>query len=404
LKRCIEAADWGVDKLISVAGVNGTPLYVYDLDRLRCRIDELHFAFSNVPCHLYFATMANDQPEFLRALSGKHIGACVNSIPHLKLAIEAGFSPSKIQFTSTGISIADMRMLSDMGITVNLDSLQQVKTWFETGATSGGLRINAGSLGALGMADRIGMDVSEVGAGISLAREFGRRIDGLHIYVGTNFPTHHEMIPVLSAFFEFAAKIEGLRYLNLGGGIGINYTHSGADFDVAKFGEVVAGFAQTLNSKRADPVDIILEPGRGIAATCGIFVTTVTDVKILNKTRYVTVDGSVAVFPRPFHSPDTPHFIRLLRSGHEQLQVASAVIVGRTTFSRDILGVANLPDDLCPGDILAIYDAGAYSQSMMSRFLGQSNPGTVFFDDQATKPGKENVSGCESDCSKSLIH
>lgn len=395
-KRGIELVDWDADMLIAAADVDGTPLYAYDLRRLRHRIEELRSAFSNMPCRLYFATMANDQLEFLHSLSKKDIGACVNSIPHLELAIEAGFSPSKIQFTSTGIPIEDMRTLFKMGITVNLDSLQQVETWFKTGATSGGLRINAGSLGAIGRTDRIGIDASEIDHVIRSATQCGGRIDGLHIYVGTNFQTHQEMIPILSAFFELASRIDNLDYLNIGGGIGVDYSHSGSDFDVAEFGRIVSGLVQRLNSRRAEPTEIIIEPGRGIAAACGIFITKITDVKKLNQTRYVTVDGSVAVFPRPFHSPDTPHFIRLLRPGLAHLQLASSVIVGRTTFSRDILGMADLPEDLFPGDILAIYDAGAYSQSMMSRFLGQPIPGTVFFDDQDSQLAKEHLSGVVS--------
>ncbi|HXM74572.1 MAG TPA: hypothetical protein VN904_04795, partial [Chthoniobacterales bacterium] len=119
---------------------------------------------------------------------------------------------------------------------------------------------------------------------------------------------------------------------------------------------------------------------RSLVANCGTFVTRVTDVKTLRDKAYVGVDGSVAVFPRPFHHPDTPHRIRHL-NGEDTRKAngcENAAVVGRTTFSRDILGTALLPRDLRPGDLLAVDDAGAYSYSMASRFLGQPEPHEIF--------------------------
>lgn len=373
-------SDWDFDVLADAARTHGTPLYVYDLGRLRKRIKELRSAFAGMPHQLYFATMANDQPKFLRALAQQGIGACVNSIPHLMLALEAGFSPEKIQFTSTGIAIDDMRILNRMGIAANLDSIQQLETWFKIGAVAGGLRINAGSLISSSASDRIGVAASETWAAIGLAKRLGGRIDGLHIYVGTNFQTHQHMVPTLSAFFDLAAKCDGLRYLNIGGGIGVNYLHSGDDFDVASFGKDIASLVQKMNAARKEPLEIIIEPGRGIAATSGVFVTMITDVKHLSGIRYITVDGSVAVFPRPFHHPDPPHRIRFIEKKDQCSPLGAAVIVGRTTFSRDVIGASELPEKLQPGDFLVIDDAGAYSQSMKSNFLGQPCPESVYLE------------------------
>src|SRR5262249_36939508 len=107
----------------------------------------------------------------------------------------------------------------------------------------------------------------------------------------------------------------------------------------------------------------------------GLFLTRITDVKTLRDTRFVVVDASVSVFPRPFHHPGSYHKAEVLGQPVEAGgPTVPSTVVGRTTFSRDILGVYELPARLEVGSILAFHDAGAYCESMMSRFLGQREP------------------------------
>lgn len=367
-------------ELLALAKAHGTPLYVYDLPRLRRRIHDLRAAFSSAGTTLYFATMANDRLPVLRLLAESGLGACINSMPHLELAMEAGFSAGRIQFTSTGMTHADMGVLQDLRIRANLDSLAQLETWFALGAIEGGLRVNAAALGRGLKSDRIGVDATAVPDAVALAR--GKRLAGLHIYVGTNFQHPDDMLPTLDAFFELAATVPELQYVNIGGGIGIDYARQGTDFDINAYGAGVGRLAKRLRASHGEHVSVIVEPGRGLAAQCGTFLTSVTDVKMLSGQRFASVDGSVAIFPRPFHHPETPHHVRLVSRANSNFSTPT-LVVGRTTFSRDILGTAPLPPDLRPGDVIAFDDAGAYSQSMMSRFLGQPEPQAVFVDGEA---------------------
>lgn len=367
--------------IAALASQHGTPLYVYDLDRLRTRTTELWRALAAAHATLFFATMANDRVPVLRFLAKLGLGACVNSIPHLDLAIECGFSIERVQFTSTGLTRDDMCALQERGIKCNVDSLAQLESWFDLGGVEAGVRINAASIGRGLPKDRIGIEADQVSEAAALAATCGGILNGLHIYVGTNFQYPGEMLPTLDGFFDLAASVETLSYVNIGGGIGINYKHEGPEFDVSEFGREIAKYALKLRHRLDRNIDVIVEPGRGLAASCGTFVTAVTDVKWLEGRRFAAVDGSVAVFPRPFHHPDSPHHIRQLRmvvgTEHGGMPLET-IIVGRTTFSRDILGLMRLPEDLRIGDLLALADAGAYSQSMASRFLGQREPKMVF--------------------------
>jgi diaminopimelate decarboxylase len=366
----------------ALADEHGTPLYIYDLQRLRARVEEMRSAFRAAGCSLFFATMANDRLPLLRLLAGMKVGACVNSMPHLSLARQAGFPKSKIQFTSTGVARADMQTLQGLEIRSNIDSLLQLETWFELGGAEAGIRVNAASLGSGAREDRIGIEVCDLAKAEAKARSVGRNITGLHVYVGTNFQHPDQMLPTLASFFEVAGSMASLSYANIGGGIGVDYGHRGADFDLSVFANSVGKQTNRLRTILGRPIEVIFEPGRSLVANCGTFVTRVTDVKRLRDQGYVGVDGSVAVFPRPLHHPETPHRIRHLTGGNARngKGYRNTCVVGRTTFSRDILGTASLPRDLRPGDLLAVDDAGAYSCSMASRFLGQPEPYEVFLD------------------------
>lgn len=358
-----------------------TPCYVYYLERLRGRIAEIRSSFNISNFCLLFATMANDRAEVLKEIANVGVGACVNSIAHLELALSTGFLPEMIQFTSTGIPDKDMSLLIEKGISVNLDSPLQVKQWCHL-ANDGckvGLRVNAASLESKAYGDRIGMDIADLSLAIEQASLSNSVVAGLHIYVGTNFQSADEMLPTLQAFFELASSIPDLEYVNIGGGVGVNYQHTGQDFDLVKFGREISYLINSLSENIGRVIKLYFEPGRSLVASSGEFFTRVTDIKKLNGITYVTVDASVAIFPRPFHHPNNFHRVRVIGKDDSSKELTEITIVGRTTFSRDILTQCIIPNKIEIGDILVFDDSGAYCQSMVSKFLGQQDPKYLVF-------------------------
>ncbi|MGH9348430.1 MAG: diaminopimelate decarboxylase family protein [Vicinamibacterales bacterium] len=353
----------------------GTPLFYYALETLRRQIARLRGAISGYPVRLLFATMANDRAEILRAIAAEGVGACVNSVPHLARAIDNGFSTENMQFTSCGLPVADMAYLQSLGVAVNLDSPGQVRAWcrLKPGAVTGA-RINAASLTGSAPPDRIGMDVKDFELARGIARDLGGRVNGVHIYAGTNFQAPHEILPTLRAILDLAGSCRDVEYVNIGGGIGVDYSHSAEPFDYETFGAEVCSLARHASRQRDRPLALLFEPGRSLVASSGLFVTRVTDIKTLGDTRFVVVDASVSVFPRPYHHPGSLHKARVLDLDDGVGQTVPSTVVGRTTFSRDILGTYSLPANLQIGAMLAFEDAGAYCESMMSRFLGQRDP------------------------------
>lgn len=354
-----------------------TPVYIYNRETLSDTISNIKNAFPAENFKMLFATMANDHAEFLMTVRASGVGACVNSIPHLNKVFECGFSADDVQFTSTGIPDQDLDVLAKHRVVVNFDSLEQLERWFKLkGQINAGLRINTSSLSsAIPFADRLGISKNDVNAAMQIAQRHNSKINGLHIYVGTNYKDHIQMLVPLKEFFKLAATIPTLEYVNIGGGIGVDYLGEHDSFDLKSFGSAVTQFRHELDLGLGKSIQLVFEPGRRLAASSGIFVTRITDIKKLNDTRYVVVDASIAVFPRPFHHPESPHAVS---TPFNNGQTAEATVVGKTTFSKDIMVRTELPVGLVPGDILVFSQAGAYCDSMRSRFLGQYEPESIF--------------------------
>lgn len=357
------------------AEMYGTPIFYYALTALREQIARLRDAMSAYPVQLLFATMANDRAEILQAIAAEGVGACINSVPHLHRAVEHGFDVRTMQFTSCGLPVSDMAYLQSLEIPANLDSPSQIQAWcsLREGAVAGA-RINAASLaGSPAPPDRIGMDPRDFERARDIARRAGGTVNGVHVYAGTNFQACREILPILRGIFDLAGGYPDLDYVNIGGGIGVDYGHAAEPFDYAAFGAEVCALAAQTSRSRGRELAVLFEPGRSLVACSAAFITRVTDVKVLRGTRFVVVDGSVSLFPRPFYHPGSLHKASVL-DGPVGGETLPSTVVGRTTFSKDIFGSYDLPAALHVGDFLAFEDAGAYCESMISRFLGQREP------------------------------
>ena len=362
------------------------PTYVYDLSKLRRSASDLKDAFKGMGALVLFATMANPRSEILETLSGLGVGACVNSVAHLRAALRAGMKRDRIQFTSSGLSMDDFEEIASLKIQCNVDSARQAAMLLAVsdGGTCG-VRVNTRLLldEALSAHDRLGLDPIDIPALNSLIETRSGRLNGTHIYVGTNFHQHEEMLPALDGFFGVAATVPGLDYVNVGGGIGVDYTRLSQEFDVGGYAQAIGQRLDTLRAKLGRHVQLIIEPGRAMVASSGYFTCRVTDIKKLRGLTFVGVNASVAQFPRPWHHPETPHAVFVARSTGGLLtgvdeDSMDVVIAGRTTYSKDVLATARLPSDLAVGDSLIFVDAGAYCDSMASRFLGQPETASVF--------------------------
>ena len=367
------------------AGVaNPQPTYVYDLERLRDRCRELE----GIPVKgksIFFATMANDHAAILSCIRGRGHGVFVNSPRHFRLVRDLGFAPSRIVYAATNMTADEMEMCLKAKVRVILDSIGQLQL-FARLAKPGqnvGLRLSVGSaLDGVQMWEdpsyRFGLMPAELPLAVEIARQHEVSIVGAHSYFGTDLTSAELLADGMERLGRAADLLPDLRYLDVGGGFGVT-TRGEAGFNLESYGRLAAKVMADHERRRGRPLELALEPGRYLAASCGFFFVKVIDVKTRLDRVFVGTNGSVAIFPRLLVYPDRAvHPCEILGMRRDQPSLEAPVYVcGNSTYSRDFLARnVRLPLPQ-PGDTILFHNAGAYCRSMITDFLGKDRPAEV---------------------------
>lgn len=360
------------------------PFYLYRRDSIRqqCRkFQRIPYAHKSI----HFATMANINPEFLQIIREEGLGLFVNSIPHLQTVQAHGFKGKEIVFTASAMDETSMQYVRKSGAMLNLDSLNQLDTWKRLfGNAPVGIRCNIGEMVTpqqthagyfIGKESRLGLSWEEIQ---SLTGD--ENIEGLHIYVGTGIQEIDYFIACYQALGTLIPYFPNLKYLNFGGGFGID--ESGKDaFSMAAYSRRVSTLMEDLSMKVGRPLRLILEPGRIIGGKAGSFVCRVTDVKERAQRSFVGVNASSVQFPRPLFYPDEArHPVAIIHKGTQMRTTTKKLtsIYGCSTYSRDfLLREAKLPRAAI-GDLLILGNAGSYCTSAFTDFLGFPRPKEYF--------------------------
>ena len=352
------------------------PFYVYDSQDIKehCRMFK-NIGYENKAIH--FASMANINFQFLSIVREEKVNIFVNSIIHLQAAQNAGFNQNEIIFTSSGLTEKKMAYAHDSNVQVNLDSLSQLELWLKLyPGNSVGIRCNIG--------DKVKPYSSHAGFFIGKESRLGFTIEelfqipdksiikGLHLYVGTDIFDIDYFINCYKELIEIAAEFPKLEYLNFGGGFGVS-ENGEKNFDISTYNIRVTQLMNDFSKKKGKSIKLILEPGRIIGCEAGFFVCHVTDVKNRGDSRLVGVNASTVQFSRPLLYPDIAlHPVMIVRDGFQLIteNCFETTIYGCSTYSRDIFSKKVQLPELKIGDALVFGNAGSYSASSHSQFLG----------------------------------
>lgn len=378
-----------ISPVVLSAGISAhTATYVYDLDRLRqrCRIlKDLPVARKRI----FFATMANDHPAILSCIRALGLGVFVNSPAHLRLVRELGFESTQIVYAASNMVAEEIRTCVEARVNLVLDSLGQIETLagLIDHPIEVGIRLNVGSAldrGAIrpDPAYRFGLLVEELPKALELARHRGIKIVGAHSYFGTGLMEPKTLLDGLERLGLAASNLPDLRYLDVGGGLGVPDSFDDSEFDIKGYGRQADQIMRSLENHAGRDLDFYIEPGRYLAADAGYFFVKVIDCKLRPDRAFVGTNGSVVNFPRPLMYPDyARHPCQIIgERSKEPVHPHPVYICGNSTYSQDFLA-RNISLPLpAPGDTLVFQNAGAYGRSMITNFLGKDRPGEIIAD------------------------
>lgn len=356
-----------------------TPFHLYDEHGIREKARALNTAFSwNKGFKEFFAVKATPTPAILKILQEEGCGADCASYVELILANKCGFDNSEIMFSSNDTPAEEFLLAKKLGATINIDAYNHIEflstlAGFEFPETMS-LRYNPGGVFTMGTKimdnpeeSKFGMTKAQLIQGIRDLQKLGVKKFGMHSFLASNTVTNEYYPKLAQQLFELALEIRektgvSLDFINLSGGIGVNYRPDEAPNDIAVIGEGVHRvYDEVLTANGLGEVKIYTELGRFMLAPHGLLVTRVLHRKQTYRT-YIGVDASAVNLMRPAFY-DAYHHITVI--GKEEDKVKEIVdVTGSLCENNDKFARQRELPVIDEGDLLVIHDTGAHGFSM----------------------------------------
>ena len=382
-------------RVADIAAEVGTPFYCYSSATLRHHYKVLSDAFreAGLPDTLIcYSVKANSNLAVIGTLAQQGAGADIVSQGELIRALKAGVSPSKIVFSGVGKTANEMRAALKAGIAqFNVESLSEIDMLAgvaqELSMTATiALRVNpdvdAGTHEKIstGLAEnKFGIAWEDAEAAFAHAASLdGIIATGIDIHIGSQITS---LQPFQTAFEKTAELLERLRAaghtidrLDLGGGLGVPYQR-----DLENPPNPVAYARLISDIFGASGCQIILEPGRLIAANAGILVSSVIRSKRGRAKNFLIVDAAMTELLRPTLY-GAHHDIAPIKEAQFNGELEQWDIVGPVCESGDYLGLDRPMTELETGDLLALFTAGAYGSVLGSNYNTRPDAPEVLVD------------------------
>ena len=378
----------------------GTPLYVYDGDRIVDRFRALHDAFAGYPggIRIHYALKANTNLAIVQLLlrAGAH-PECISG-GEVELARRLGARPEDILLTSSSKSPQELRDAIRSGVLLNIDSLDELR---QVGALAETLQTR------VRVSFRANPDVDpqthrHIATGHKLTK-FGLLLEDAHVIEGFRVARDHEWLDPVGIQAHIGSQIltmepfrrnarllsdayteildqlgVRLRFIDLGGGIGIRYRPDDRELDPTELaGEVIEILQASL--PKGDLPELWLEPARTFVGGSGVLLTRVHSVKHTPFRNFVNVDTGFNQFLRPLLYEAYHHARILGRDAHDVDgdAVATYDIAGNICETGDILGEDRRLPSPTAGDVVVFEGAGAYGYSLASEYNSFPLPAEV---------------------------
>ena len=392
----------GVDT-VEMAKKYGTPLYLFDEDRIRerCRmyVNAMRSSFGERALPLY-ASKAASFKQMYRIIMEEGMGTDLVSSGELYTAASVGFTLDKAYFHSNNKTDSDISYAIKEGVGYFVvDNVEELDSIDRIAGEMGKkqkilLRLTPGidphtyAAVATGKVDSKFGSAIETGQAEQIAK-YTLTLEniilmGFHCHVGSQVFDSDVFLKASDIMLDFVAQMKqkygfDTQELDIGGGFGVRYLESDPEIDIAaNIAEISQHMKSHCLSLGIDMPAIRMEPGRSIVADAGMTVYTAGTVKrIPGYKNYVSVDGGMADNPR-FALYGSPYTVCLANRMSSSAPTFKCSVVGRCCESGDIIQEnVTLPADIIRGDIIAVLTTGAYNYSMSSNYNRLCKPPIV---------------------------
>ncbi len=361
-----------------------TPFYVYDEAGIRANARALKAAFSwNPGFREYFAVKATPNPFLLKILHEEGCGCDCATYTELLLSEAVGITGHDVIFSSNDTPALDMRKAREMGVYINLDDATYVDFLASMGPVPETvcLRYNPGGSFSLGNTimdmprdAKYGMTEDQMAGAITRLMKLGTKHFGVHAFLASNTTTNEYYPALAGQLFRLAVRLRNatgahISFIDLSGGIGVDYRPEQPRCDIGVIGEGVrVKYEEILTPNDMGDVAIFTELGRFMLAPYGHLISTVIHEKHIYR-EYVGLDACAANLMRPAMY-GAYHHITVL--GKEDAILDHVYdVTGGLCENNDKFAIERSLPEIQIGDIVAIHDTGAHGFSMGYNYNGK---------------------------------
>ena len=360
----------------------GTPLYVYDANKIVRQIETLRNYFSRVPLQLKYAAKSLTNLSVLKLIKAQGIGLDVVSIEEAYLGVRAGFSPHEISYTPNCVSFEEIQEAVELGVAINIDNLPVLEQFGQTYGSSVPccIRVNpsimAGGHSKISVGhsfSKFGISAIQVRELVQIVEKYDIDISGVHVHTGSDITDVDVFLMSANVVFEVAQRFKNLRFIDFGSGFKVNYHQGDQATNLQELAERLQDAFQKFCDAYGKQLELWLEPGKIIVSEAGQFLVKVNVVKENPEVTFVGVDSGFNHLIRPMFYDAYQHIENLSNpDGPKKKYQVVGYICETDTFGSD----RDL-SEVRPGDILSIKNAGAYGFSMASNYNSRKRPAEV---------------------------
>jgi diaminopimelate decarboxylase len=367
-----------------------TPFYFYDLDVLRSTLDSVKRESDISGYKVHYAVKSNSNPRILKIIASYGFGADCVSFNEIRAAIDAGFNPSEIVFAGVGKTDKDIEAALKAGIyCFNCESIPEMEVVNELAGSQGktaqiALRINPYIEAHTHKYITTGIEESKFGINTWEIDDVLKKIStlnnislaGMHFHIGSQITRMSVFKSLCSRINElqelFASRGITLEFINVGGGLGIDYENPDKKPLFEEYFSLLNEFIDLLPGQ-----ELHIEPGRSITGQCGSLISKVLFIKNGSNTLFAIIDAGMTDLIRPALYQAHHKIENLTSEGNMyRYDVVGPVCESSDTFAKFI----ELPETK-RGDLVAIRSAGAYGEAMASRYNLRNLAPAIFSDD-----------------------
>jgi diaminopimelate decarboxylase len=370
--------------LVQLAEQFGSPLYVYDAEKIKFQYTRLTKAFSKVDnLRINYAMKALSNISILNLL--KEMGSCLDAVSsqEVQLGLHAGFSPDRIFFTPNGVSLEEIEEVLAMGVQINIDNLSILEQFgtkhpnvpvcirLNPHVMAGGnSKISVGHIDS-----KFGISVHQIPHIHRIVENTKMNIIGLHMHTGSDILDIEVFLYAAEILFDAARSFKNLEFLDFGSGFKVPYKKDDIETNIEELGKKLSKRFNEFCKEYGKDLTLIFEPGKFLVSESGFFLAKVNVVKQTTSTVFAGIDTGFNHLIRPMFYGASHHIENISNpKGKERFYSVVGYICETDTFATN-----KKINEITEGDILCFRNAGAYCFSMASNYNSRYKPAEVLW-------------------------